>query len=74
MVASVADDLRRQTTARVLAMPVRERIALACTLGDHDLALFVRASGLARDAARRRLRDARQQGRMPSASASGPVR
>ena len=69
-VPSVADDLRARTTARVLAMPVADRIALALALGDDDLALYVTASGLDPDEARRRLRGRRQRGRTPSASAA----
>ena len=67
---SVADDLRAQTIARVLELPTHERIALACVLGDDDLALFAHASGLDRDAARRQLRALRQHGRTPSTSNS----
>lgn len=63
---SVADDLRRETIARVLALPPDERIHLALALGDDDLALFVQASGLDPDQARRRLRNARSHGRVSS--------
>jgi hypothetical protein len=66
----VADDLRERTIARVLALPVAERIALAFRLGDDDLALYVRASGLEPDEARRRLCARRHAGRTPSASAA----
>lgn len=66
-VASVADDLRARTTARVLAMTVPARIALALALGDDDLDLFMRSSGLGRSGALRRLRARRQEGRTPSA-------
>lgn len=41
---SVADDLRRDTAARVRAMTVSERIALALSLGDDDLDRYVRAT------------------------------
>ncbi len=50
-------------------MPVPERIALALALGDDDLALFVRSSGLDRADALRRLRARRAQGRSPSDAA-----
>ena len=40
------NDLRRQTIARVLDMPMAARIRLALSLGDDDLALFARPSGL----------------------------
>jgi hypothetical protein len=39
---SVADDLRARTIARVLALPVHARIALALSLGDDDLDVFVK--------------------------------
>jgi hypothetical protein len=51
-------------------MPVRDRIALALSLGDDDLALFMRSSGLEAAAARQRLRNQRQRGRTPSACAA----
>ena len=70
-VTSVADDLRRQTIARVLAMPIPTRIALALSLGDDDLEVFRRASGLERSAALRRVRAGRQRGRSPSTCAAG---
>ena len=66
---SVADDLRASTRARVLTMPVPERIQLALALGDEDLALFVRSSGLDRADALQRLRARRAQGRRPSVAA-----
>ena len=72
VVPSIADDLRAQTTARVLAMPVADRIALALSLGDDDLELFARTSGLNRNAARRRLMNQRRRGRSPSACAAPP--
>jgi hypothetical protein len=65
--SSVADDLRVRTGERVLALPVKDRIALALALGDDDLALFVRASGLDRPTALARLRATRRHGRTPSA-------
>ena len=71
---SVADDLRTRTTARVLALPVRARIALALALGDDDLALFARSSGLDPATALRRLCATRQHGRAASACGQGPVR
>ncbi len=43
---SVADDLRRQTLAHLLALTLAERVELALALGDDDLDLFVRTSGL----------------------------
>ena len=68
------DDLRRQTIARVLDMPMAARIRLALSLGDDDLALFARTSGLTREEARRRLRQQRDAGRTISrAAASGDL-
>jgi hypothetical protein len=67
---SVAGELRQRTIARVLAMRPGERIHLALSLCDDDLALFVRASGLDRDDARRRLRATRARGRVPSRAAT----
>ena len=61
--SSVADDLRRKTLAQVLALPMAARVELALSLGDDDLDVFVRVSGLDRDEARRRLRAQRQRGR-----------
>lgn len=45
---SVADDLRARTTQAVRQLPLDARIALALALGDDDLDLYVRASGLER--------------------------
>ncbi len=66
----MADDLRASTRARVLTLPVTERVALALALGDEDLALFVRSSGLDRADALQRLRARRAQGRSPSGAAT----
>jgi hypothetical protein len=67
------DFLRRRTQRDVLALSPRERIDLAFALGEDDLALFMRVSGLSRAAALARLRAARQQGRVPSLSAAVPA-
>ena len=67
---SVADELRRRTFAHVLDLTPAARIALALSLGDDDLDLFVRTSGLDRDEARRRLIAQRQIGRAPSVTAT----
>jgi hypothetical protein len=66
---SVGDELRDRTRAQVLALAPRARIALALSLGDDDLRLFVAASGLDPESARARLRAARRHGRTPSACA-----
>jgi len=63
---SVGDDLRRETMAHVLALPVAARLELAFSLGEDDLDLFVRANGLSRDEACRRFRANRAGGRTPS--------
>jgi hypothetical protein len=69
-VRSVADDLRLKTIARVLDMPIAARLQLALALGDDDLDVFVRTSGMGRDEARRRLRAQRARGRVPSGAAA----
>lgn len=66
---SVIDELRRDTVTRVLALPVPERIALALSLGDEDLARYAAHSGLDADEARRRLRAQHARGRTPSRAA-----
>ena len=71
---SVADQLRQQTVARVLALPVAARVELALSLGDDDLELFARTNGLARDEALRRLKAQRQIGRRPSVAGIPPPR
>jgi hypothetical protein len=63
---SVADDLRARTSAQVLALSVPDRMALAFSLGDADLEVFARASGLDRQDALRRLRTQRSRERRPS--------
>lgn len=67
---SVDDDLRARPIARVLALPLRDRIALALALGEADLDLYVRVSGLDRPEALRRLRAQRARGRRPSCAAA----
>ena len=66
---SVADALRARTVTRVLAMSPGERIALALSLGDADLELFMRTSGLDRATALERLQAAHRRGRTPSRAA-----
>jgi hypothetical protein len=66
---SVADALRAETQRAVREMPIAARIALALALGDDDLDLFVRTSGLTRDEALATLRAQRARGRTPSAAA-----
>jgi hypothetical protein len=66
---SVADELRREQRAAMLRLSPAERIRLALELGARDLALFMEASGLGREAALRELRRRRAAGRRPSKSA-----
>ena len=66
---SVADELRGRDIERVLQLPVNERVALALSLGDEDLDLYVRSSGLTTAAALSRLRASRSRGRRTSHSA-----
>jgi hypothetical protein len=69
-VRSVTDDSRQRTIARVLDLSIPARIQLALSLGDDDLTLFARTSGLAREEARRRLRQQRENGRAVSRAAA----
>jgi len=64
--SSAADEMRTRTTERVLALPVMDRIALALALGDDDLHVFMRSSGLDRATALGRLAGTRRHGRTPS--------
>jgi hypothetical protein len=66
---SIADDLRRDTAQRVLALPVSGRIALALALGDDDLARYMRMTGRDRETAVRELSARRSEGRAPSCAA-----
>jgi hypothetical protein len=66
---SVADQLRRETHARVLDLPLMERIALSLRLGDEDVALYAAHANLDRAEARRRLRAQRAHGRRDSRAA-----
>ena len=68
--ASVADGLRDDTRARVLAMPVAERIALCLALGDEDVERYSQYAGLPSDVARRQLQRRHAEGRHPSRSAA----
>jgi len=71
---SIVDDLRRRTAASVRRMPVAERIALALTLGDQDLDLYMRVNGLGRHEARRALCAQRARGRTQPSAAANPSR
>jgi hypothetical protein len=63
---SVADGLRQRNVALVLTLPVSARVELALALGDEDLDLFARTSGLSRADALARLCATRLAGRRPS--------
>lgn len=54
-------------------MPIMARIELALALGDDDLELFARASGLERNEARRRLSGQRARGRTSSVADRRPL-
>lgn len=66
---SVMEELRRDTVTRVLALPVAERIALALSLGDDDVARYVAHTGIDADEARQRLHAQHGRGRPPSCAA-----
>lgn len=70
--SSVADHLRRDTRARVLAMTVAERIALCLALGDEDIDRYARHAGVPADRARRELQSGHAQGR-PVSRAAGRI-
>lgn len=69
---SIADELRSETAATVRRMTAAERIALALALGDDDLSLYMRTSGLSRDEALMRLRAQRARGRAVRSDAAAP--
>ncbi|MFA5908353.1 MAG: hypothetical protein WC815_06235 [Vicinamibacterales bacterium] len=71
---SVADDLRAQTTAAVLQLPLQARIALALSLGDADLDVYVRTSGLDRATALAQLRAQRSRDRASYSRSADPLR
>ena len=66
---SVADQLRRDTRARVLDLPIAARIELSLQLGDDDAAMYAAHTGLAIEEARRRLHLQRAHGRACSLAA-----
>lgn len=72
--SSVAEALRRDTYARVMALSVGERVALSLALGDDDVARYAGHAGLDPELARRHLRTQHAHGRRPSAAADGDLR
>lgn len=71
---SVADQLRERTAQAVRDLPVAERMALALSLGDADLDMYVRASGLDRTTALKQLRAQRARGRATPSRSADPGR
>lgn len=71
---SVADDLRVRTSEAVLRLPLQARIALALSLGDADLDLYIRTSGLDRATALTRLRAQRSRDRANYSRSADPLR
>ncbi len=69
--ASVADELRRATLAKVLALSVEERLALAASLAEADLDLYCAANGVSRGEGRRVFQRQRQAGRLASRVMAG---
>jgi hypothetical protein len=67
---SVADELREEDRRAVLRLSAEERVALAFRLGERDLEIFCASQGIDRATGLRRLRQRRQQGRLPSACMS----
>jgi hypothetical protein len=67
---SVADDLRRETATHLARLSVMERIALALSLGDQDLSLYMKTSGRSRPDALRDFRAQRARLRTPSRAAA----
>ena len=68
---SVVDNLRAETRRAVRDLPLAARIELALALGDDDLALFMRTSGLSRERALEMLQLQRARGRRHSVAAAG---
>ena len=70
-VDSSAAHASRRTRDLVLAMTPAARIELALSLGEDDLRLFMKTSGLDRESALNQLRRQRHQGRTPSVASAG---
>ena len=71
---SVADDLRVRTSEAVRRLPLQARIALALSLGDADLDIYMRTSGLDRASALTRLRAQRARDRACHSRSADPLR
>lgn len=69
----MADDLRARTTAAVIKLPIQARIELALSLGDADLDLYMRTSGLDRATALAQLRAQRSRGRANYSRSADPL-
>jgi len=64
---SVADELRRQTHADLMARTPGDRISVALALGDADVEILARYRGISLSAARDIIARQRQMGRVRSA-------
>jgi hypothetical protein len=63
---TVAEEMRRENTARLRGMTPTERLAEAFALGEAAVALHAAAHDIDLEEARRRLERAAQSGRRPS--------
>jgi hypothetical protein len=70
MRSKVAEELRAELHADMLALSIEERICLALELGDRAVCLYADAEGISSDEARRVLMRNSQKGRRPSRIAS----
>ncbi len=68
---SVADELRREDRARMMALSPEERIALSLRLAEQAAGVLCAAQALSRAQARALVRRVRSAGRRASTSASG---
>ena len=69
MKSKLADQLRREREERDAALTPEERILQALALGDRDLRLFMAATGLPLDEARRQLVNNKRRGRASKCAA-----
>ena len=63
MMRSVADDLRREQRAKILAMTPAERITMVQSAAEDGITLFAAGQRLTREEAVRRIRASKQRGR-----------
>lgn len=69
MKSKLADQLRREREERDAALTPEERILQALALGERDLRLFMAATGLPLDEARRQLENNKRRGRSSKCAA-----